>query len=137
MKQVEVVVRKYRNALPFPCSPVTRECSWKKTQIEKKTAISFQAEKNNCFCQKISISSTVTTFVIMIIKSTIWNTKNNQFAIPVGGVVVIIIIKSATWNRKNNQFAIPMGGVADRHGWCGSWKVIKMLALVFFLYIFL
>ena len=21
---------------PFPCSPVTRECSWKKTQIEKK-----------------------------------------------------------------------------------------------------
>ena len=22
---------------PFPCSPVIRECSWKKTQIEKKT----------------------------------------------------------------------------------------------------
>ena len=21
---------------PFPCSPVIRECSWKKTQIEKK-----------------------------------------------------------------------------------------------------
>ena len=22
---------------PFPCSPVIRECSWKKTQIEKKS----------------------------------------------------------------------------------------------------
>ena len=34
-------------------------------------------EKQNCFCQKISVSSTVTTFVIIIIKSTIWDTKNN------------------------------------------------------------
>ena len=24
---------------PFPCSPVIRECSWKKTQIEKKNTV--------------------------------------------------------------------------------------------------
>ena len=25
-------------ATPFPCSPVIRECSWKETQIEKKSS---------------------------------------------------------------------------------------------------
>ena len=31
---------------PFPCSPVIRECSWKKTQIEKKKHLLL----DGCFC---------------------------------------------------------------------------------------
>ena len=31
---------------PFPCSPVIRECSWKKTQIEKNIYIEKQKQKN-------------------------------------------------------------------------------------------
>ena len=30
---------------PFPCSPVIRECSWKKTQIEKNIYIEKQKQK--------------------------------------------------------------------------------------------
>ena len=43
VKRVEVVLRSYRNALPFPCnSPGIREWSWKKTPKEKKQQLQWR-----------------------------------------------------------------------------------------------
>ena len=41
---------------PFPCSPVIRECSWKKTQLGKKKtpAAIFRAYGTSAFCRAIN-----------------------------------------------------------------------------------
>ena len=39
---------------PFPCSPVIRECSWRKTQIEKKNKKKeYNADQTDIFFSDI------------------------------------------------------------------------------------
>ena len=47
VKPVEVVKRSWKIS-PFSCFPVNRECSWNKTQIEKKEGKIFYLDIKNC-----------------------------------------------------------------------------------------
>ena len=52
---------------PFPCSPVICECSWKKTQIEKKNGFNFLCSSENiktlCYLPTTNFRTSVNWFI--------------------------------------------------------------------------
>ena len=61
---------------PFPCNPVIRECSWNKTQIEKKKTFSLDS-----IGATISESSSQTVCLDIIIKTSNWHKLRQYFSL--------------------------------------------------------
>ena len=71
---------------PFPCNPVTRECSWNKTQRKKSMAMENQ-KTNICNCFKKEVSENLKTsysFVSFLLRgpSKVMPSKNQSFLNP-------------------------------------------------------
>ena len=53
-ERVEVVEWNKKWSPPFPCCPVSRQCPWKKTLIEKKSRVSKEPGTTNLACYKLT-----------------------------------------------------------------------------------